>query len=65
MRTVRTTIEPHRDVEVDDAEYVALKAQGLLIEDREKTPDSKSTPAAAPATTSSNGKRSSDKESTA
>ena len=45
MRTVRTTIQPHVDVEVDDAEYLDLERQGLLVD---STP---SAPAAAPAKT--------------
>ncbi|MFE7237185.1 hypothetical protein [Streptomyces sp. NPDC057580] len=43
MRTVRTTIQPHVDLEVDDIEYLDLKRQGLLIE------DASAAPAAAPA----------------
>ncbi|WP_445520436.1 hypothetical protein [Streptomyces sp. NEAU-174] len=46
MRTVRTTIQPHVDVEVDDAEYLDLERQGLLV-----SRPSDSTPAAAPAKT--------------
>jgi hypothetical protein len=43
MPTVRTTIQPHVDLEVDGAEYLDLKRQGLLIE------DTSAAPAAAPA----------------
>jgi hypothetical protein len=43
MRTVRTTIQPDVDVQVDDAEYLDLKRQGLLVE------DAFAAPAAAPA----------------
>lgn len=64
MRTVRTTIEPHKKIKVSEAEYASLKVQGILVEDREPTPDSTSTPAAAPAPTpASTGKRSSEQES--
>ncbi|MEU7240325.1 hypothetical protein [Streptomyces sparsogenes] len=45
MRTVRTTIQPHVDVEVDDAEYVDLERQGLLVTSPAPAP------AAAPAKT--------------
>ncbi|MFF8482326.1 hypothetical protein [Streptomyces antibioticus] len=33
MPTVRTTMQPDREFEVGDAEYLDLKRQGLLIED--------------------------------
>lgn len=33
MPTVRTTMQPDREIEVDDAEYVDLQRQGLLVED--------------------------------
>lgn len=45
MPTVRTTIQPHVELEVGDAEYTDLKRQGLLIE------DAPATAAAAPAKT--------------
>lgn len=45
MPTVRTTIQPHVDLDVSDAEYVDLQRQGLLVE----TPAPAPTPAAAPA----------------
>jgi hypothetical protein len=32
-RTVRTTMQPHLDVEVDDAGYLDLHRQGLLLPD--------------------------------
>jgi hypothetical protein len=48
MPTVRTTIQPHVDLEVSDAEYLDLKRQGLLIED---PVPAVSAPAAAPAKT--------------
>ena len=31
MRTVRSTIEPDKDLLVDDATYADLKGQGLLL----------------------------------
>ncbi|MDX3230630.1 hypothetical protein [Streptomyces sp. ME19-01-6] len=46
MPTVRTTIQPHLEVEVSDAEYLDLERQGLLV-----ASPSPSTPAAAPAKT--------------
>lgn len=46
MPTVRTTIQPHVELEVSDAEYLDLKRQGLLIEET-----AAATPAAAPAKT--------------
>ncbi|ARX81522.1 hypothetical protein SMD44_00920 [Streptomyces alboflavus] len=46
MPTVRTTIQPHVTLEVDDAEYLDLQRQGLLAEDAPAAP-----PAAAPAKT--------------
>lgn len=46
MPTVRTTIQPHVELEVDDTEYINLKQQGLLIEDLAPAP---SAAAAAPA----------------
>ena len=54
MPTVRTTIQPHVELEVGDAEYLDLQRQGLLIEDA-PTP---SAPAAAPAKTSTTGAKS-------
>jgi hypothetical protein len=32
MHTVRTTMQPDREIEVDDAEYLDLQRQGLLVE---------------------------------
>lgn len=46
MPTVRTTIQPHVELEVSDAEYTDLKRQGLLIEDAAPAAPA---PAAAPA----------------
>jgi hypothetical protein len=47
MPTVRTTIQPHVELDVSDTEYTDLKRQGLLIEDTSAA----ATPAAAPAKT--------------
>lgn len=47
MPTVRTTIQPHVELDVSETEYVDLQRQGLLVE----TPTPASTPAAAPAKT--------------
>jgi hypothetical protein len=41
--TIRTTIQPHVDLEVDDAEYLDLKRQGILVD------AAPAAPAAAPA----------------
>jgi hypothetical protein len=43
MRTVRTTSQPDKSIEVTDAEYLDLKRWGVLIE------DASAAPAAAPA----------------
>lgn len=51
MPTVRTTIQPHVDLEVGDAEYLDLKRQGLLVEDHPAA-----APAAAPAKTTAAAK---------
>lgn len=32
-RTVRTTMRPDQTIEVDDAEYLDLQRQGLLVEE--------------------------------
>ncbi|MET9517416.1 hypothetical protein [Streptomyces sp. NPDC002994] len=42
MPTIRTTIQPHVELEVDEAEYLDLKRQGILLE-------APAAPAAAPA----------------
>lgn len=51
MPTVRTTMQPHLDIEVTDAEYVDLERQGLLVQR-----PSDSAPAAAPAKTTTPAK---------
>jgi hypothetical protein len=33
MPTVRTTMQPHQEIEVGDAEYLDLKRQSLLVEE--------------------------------
>jgi hypothetical protein len=43
--TVRTTMRPDQELEVDDSEYAQLKADGLLVEEA-AAPEA---PAAAPA----------------
>lgn len=43
--TVRTTMRPDQELEVDDSEYAQLKADGLLVEDA-AAPEA---PAAVPA----------------
>lgn len=47
MPTVRTTMQPDREIDVDDAEYIDLKRQGLLVEDtaREDVPPATAAPA--------------------
>lgn len=47
MRTVRTTMQPDREIEVDDAEYLDLQRMGLLVDDDGVEPDPPAT--AAPA----------------
>jgi hypothetical protein len=34
---VRTTIQPDREIEVDNAEYIDLKAMHLLVQENEPT----------------------------
>jgi hypothetical protein len=46
LPTVRTTIQPHIELDVSDAEYTDLKRQGILL-DEPAAP----APAAAPAKT--------------
>ncbi|MEV0220895.1 hypothetical protein [Streptomyces sp. NPDC050704] len=53
MPTVRTTMQPHVELEVGDAEYTDLKRQGLLVEDAPAA-----APAAAPAKTLTTGAKS-------
>jgi hypothetical protein len=33
LRTVRTTMQPDQDIEVEDGDYESLRMQGLLIEE--------------------------------
>jgi hypothetical protein len=49
MRTVRTTMQPDREIEVDDATFVDFQRQGILL-DPESAPSAPSA-TAAPATT--------------
>ena len=46
MPTVRTTMQPHVELDVSDVEYLDLKRQGVLINE-----EPAATPAAAPAKT--------------
>jgi hypothetical protein len=46
MPTVRTTMQPDKTIEVDDAEYLDLKRQGLLVEETApSTPPATAAPA--------------------
>jgi len=44
--TVRTTMRPDQQIEVDDAEYLDLKQQGLLVEEtaQEEVPPATAAP---------------------
>lgn len=46
MRTVRTTMRPHEEIEVEDAEFLDLERQGLLVSEEEQAEEK---PAAKPA----------------
>jgi hypothetical protein len=46
MRTVRSTIEPDKDLLVDDATYNDLKGQGLLLPGYDGAPYTGEIPAA-------------------
>lgn len=48
MPTVRTTMQPDREIEVGDADYLDLKRQGLLVEDPAPEPQPVAAVAAAP-----------------
>lgn len=52
MTLVRTTLWPDREVEVDDAEYLDLQRQGLLVEETATT-DQPDAPAPTKADTKS------------
>ncbi|MFI5473210.1 hypothetical protein ACIA6D_23590 [Streptomyces cacaoi] len=45
MRTVRTSMQPDREIEVDDADYLDLQRQGLLLNDDGVEPDPPATAA--------------------
>ncbi len=52
MRKIRLTINPEREIEVDEAEYLDLKRQGLIheeIEDKPAEPEPKPAEEALPA----------------
>ncbi|WP_020135047.1 hypothetical protein [Streptomyces sp. 351MFTsu5.1] len=46
--TVRTTMRPDQEIEVDDAEYLDLQRQGLLVQEtaEEEVPPATAAPAA-------------------
>ncbi|WP_030344761.1 hypothetical protein [Streptomyces sp. NRRL S-1022] len=48
MPTVRTTMRPDQEIEVDNSEYVDLQRQGLLVEEdaTEEVPPATAAPAA-------------------
>ena len=52
--TVRTTIRPDQELEVDDSEYAQLKADGLLVEEGQ-TPEATTGAPAAPAKKTTSG----------
>lgn len=55
-KTVRTTITPDQDVEVDEAAYQELKAQGLLLPGHDGTEYTGPVPSrTAPKTTTKEG----------
>lgn len=56
MPTVRTTIQPHVEITVSDAEYTDLDRMGLLVQTSK--PQLTPAPAAAPAPTTPSGKSS-------
>jgi len=47
MPTIRTTMQPDREIEVDAAEYLDLQRQGLLVEETaaESVPPATAAPA--------------------
>jgi hypothetical protein len=45
MPTVRTTMRPDQQIEVDDAEYIDLQRQGLLVDDTTAVPPATAAPA--------------------
>lgn len=47
MPTVRTTMQPDREIDVDDAEYLDLQRQGLLVQEdaNESVPPATAAPA--------------------
>lgn len=51
MHTVRTTMQPDREIEVGDADYLDLKRQGLLVEDAPEPAPAAALPAPAKKTT--------------
>lgn len=69
MHTVRTTMRPDQTIEVNDAEYLDLHRQGLLVEDLPEAAPQTAAPAApttgqpAPATSTTPKKTGTSKES--
>lgn len=49
MRTVRTHMRPHDPIEVEDAEYLDLQRQGLLLPDPQPPARAAAPEPAAPA----------------
>ena len=47
MPTIRTTMQPDREIDVDDAEYLDLQRQGLLVKEdaTESVPPATAAPA--------------------
>ncbi|MCX5522198.1 hypothetical protein OG342_04855 [Streptomyces bobili] len=48
MRTVRTTMQPDKEIEVGDAEFLDLQRQGLLVDDDNTAPDPSATATPTP-----------------
>lgn len=49
MPTIRTTMQPDRPIDVGDAEYAQLKAEGLLLDEAQQTVPSATAAPATPA----------------
>jgi hypothetical protein len=54
--TVRTTMRPDQELEVDDSEYAQLKADGLLVEDA-AAPEAPAVPVKKTTTTGTAGNK--------
>jgi hypothetical protein len=55
MRTVRTTMQPDKEIEVGEADYLDLQRQGLLVEDAASTVPPATAASANPAKKTSTG----------